>query len=197
MQRPGPLAGMRVRRDGRHRAGAARLPDAVRNGRGRCCASSARPRIAPFSAYLPRIRSRSAGPVDPQAGSKAARKAWRCSPGLIANADVLVEGFRPGVMERMGLGPDVALAANPRPRLWPHDRLRPRRPAGPARRPRPHLSRLFGRAACHRPQGREAGAAAQPRGRLWRRHHVPDCRHAGRAVRRASGQARARWWMRR
>ena len=32
---------------------------------------------------------------------------------LLANADVLVEGFRPGVMERLGLGPDAVLAANP------------------------------------------------------------------------------------
>lgn len=32
---------------------------------------------------------------------------------MIAGADVLVEGFRPGVMERLGLGPDEALAANP------------------------------------------------------------------------------------
>lgn len=33
---------------------------------------------------------------------------------LIARADVLLEGFRPGVMERLGLGPDPCLAANPR-----------------------------------------------------------------------------------
>lgn len=33
---------------------------------------------------------------------------------LIEQADVLVEGFRPGVMERLGLGPDVCLARNPR-----------------------------------------------------------------------------------
>jgi alpha-methylacyl-CoA racemase len=33
---------------------------------------------------------------------------------LIAGADVLVEGFRPGVMERLGLGPDVCLERNPR-----------------------------------------------------------------------------------
>jgi alpha-methylacyl-CoA racemase len=32
---------------------------------------------------------------------------------LLATADVLIEGFRPGVMERLGLGPDVCLAANP------------------------------------------------------------------------------------
>jgi alpha-methylacyl-CoA racemase len=33
---------------------------------------------------------------------------------LIEAADVLIEGFRPGVMERLGLGPDVCLARNPR-----------------------------------------------------------------------------------
>lgn len=33
---------------------------------------------------------------------------------LIGEADVLIEGFRPGVMERLGFGPDVCLALNPR-----------------------------------------------------------------------------------
>jgi alpha-methylacyl-CoA racemase len=33
---------------------------------------------------------------------------------LFEKADVVFEGFRPGVMERLGLGPDVALARNPR-----------------------------------------------------------------------------------
>ena len=33
---------------------------------------------------------------------------------LVAGADALIEGFRPGVMERLGLGPDVCLARNPR-----------------------------------------------------------------------------------
>jgi alpha-methylacyl-CoA racemase len=33
---------------------------------------------------------------------------------LIASADALIEGFRPGVMERLGLGPDECLAANPK-----------------------------------------------------------------------------------
>ena len=33
---------------------------------------------------------------------------------LLDQADALVEGFRPGVMERLGLGPDVCLARNPR-----------------------------------------------------------------------------------
>jgi alpha-methylacyl-CoA racemase len=33
---------------------------------------------------------------------------------LIGKADALIEGFRPGVMERLGLGPDVALTRNPK-----------------------------------------------------------------------------------
>ena len=32
---------------------------------------------------------------------------------LLDDADVLIEGFRPGVMERLGLGPDVCLARRP------------------------------------------------------------------------------------
>jgi alpha-methylacyl-CoA racemase len=32
---------------------------------------------------------------------------------LVERADALIEGFRPGVMERLGLGPDIALARNP------------------------------------------------------------------------------------
>jgi len=33
---------------------------------------------------------------------------------LMETADALYEGFRPGVMERLGLGPDIALARNPK-----------------------------------------------------------------------------------
>jgi alpha-methylacyl-CoA racemase len=33
---------------------------------------------------------------------------------LLEHADALIEGFRPGVMERLGLGPDVVHARNPR-----------------------------------------------------------------------------------
>jgi alpha-methylacyl-CoA racemase len=33
---------------------------------------------------------------------------------LVAQADALLEGFRPGVMERLGLGPEICLERNPR-----------------------------------------------------------------------------------
>jgi len=33
---------------------------------------------------------------------------------LVSEADALIEGFRPGVMERLGLGPDACLQRNPR-----------------------------------------------------------------------------------
>lgn len=33
---------------------------------------------------------------------------------LVGQADALIEGFRPGVMERLGLGPEVCLACSPR-----------------------------------------------------------------------------------
>ena len=33
---------------------------------------------------------------------------------LVEHADALIEGFRPGVMERLGIGPDVCLARNPK-----------------------------------------------------------------------------------
>jgi alpha-methylacyl-CoA racemase len=34
-----------------------------------------------------------------------------CALDLVAQADALIEGFRPGVMERLGLGPDVCASA--------------------------------------------------------------------------------------
>src|SRR5688572_23295778 len=33
---------------------------------------------------------------------------------LVSRADALIEGFRPGVTERLGLGPDACCARNPR-----------------------------------------------------------------------------------
>ncbi len=41
-------------------------------------------------------------------------KAIEATLALVDKADVLIEGFRPGVMERLGLGPDSCLQKNPR-----------------------------------------------------------------------------------
>lgn len=40
-------------------------------------------------------------------------EAVECALDLVAGAGALIEGFRPGVMERLGLGPDVCHARNP------------------------------------------------------------------------------------
>jgi len=41
------------------------------------------------------------------------KQAQDCALQLIDKADVLIEGFRPGVMERLGLGPEICHARNP------------------------------------------------------------------------------------
>jgi len=41
-------------------------------------------------------------------------KAVELALQIVGGADALIEGFRPGVMERLGLGPDVCMAQNPR-----------------------------------------------------------------------------------
>lgn len=60
----------------------------------------------PMNVVVERARHRVAADLKSQEGLALVRKA-------IANADVLIEGFRPGVMERLGLGPAEMLAANP------------------------------------------------------------------------------------
>lgn len=40
--------------------------------------------------------------------------ATQAALSLLTRADIVLEGFRPGTMERLGLGPEAALAANPR-----------------------------------------------------------------------------------
>lgn len=65
---------------------------------------------------------RPAGPVD--GGALLRGRPWigldlksdadlATARALVARADVLLEGFRPGVMERLGLGPEPCRAANP------------------------------------------------------------------------------------
>ena len=55
---------------------------------------------------------------------------------LIDGADVVIEGFRPGVMERLGLGPDAVPQTQFATRFRPHDRLGSRRPVSISRWPR-------------------------------------------------------------
>jgi alpha-methylacyl-CoA racemase len=55
------------------------------------------------------LRGRPAVPIDLKS---AAGKALALS--LVERADALIEGFRPGVMERLGLGPEECRARNPR-----------------------------------------------------------------------------------
>jgi len=64
------------------------------------------PTDAKFS-VLQRGRRSVALDLKKKEGTEAALK-------LIEKADALIEGFRPGVMERLGLGPDVCLTRNPR-----------------------------------------------------------------------------------
>lgn len=61
----------------------------------------------PTNAVVERARHRAQVDVKSEAGRAFCLDA--CS-----RADVLIEGFRPGVMERLGLGPEVLMAANPR-----------------------------------------------------------------------------------
>ena len=60
-------------------------------------------------AYSTLLRSRRSARVDLKqpAGAEVVLR-------LVETADALLEGFRPGVAERLGLGPDVCLARNPR-----------------------------------------------------------------------------------
>ncbi len=62
-----------------------------------------------------------AGPANPSLrGRQTLELDLKSEPGraltlaLAARADALIEGFRPGVMERLGLGPDELIARNPR-----------------------------------------------------------------------------------
>src|SRR5262245_25601726 len=77
--------------------------------------------LADFGADVVRVDRVGAGSVDQLARGKRSAAVNLKSPEgvatvlrLIDRADVLLEPYRPGVMERLGLGPDVAAARNPR-----------------------------------------------------------------------------------
>ncbi len=79
--------------------------------------------LSDMGADVVRIDRPDAGADDPRDATGRGRRAVRLdlkSPDgaadaldLVAAAEVVIEGFRPGVMERLGLGPEVALARNP------------------------------------------------------------------------------------
>ena len=132
--------------------------DVLRVDRAESCGPGARPR---------RTRSAGAGRSiginlkDP-AGDRAAAAAG-------GPADVLVEGFRPGVAERLGFGPEVCAGRNPRlvyGRMtgWGQDG-----PLAPTAGHDIDYIAVAGRAFAIGRAGRAAGAADQPGGRLRRR----------------------------
>ena len=104
---------------------------------------------------------------------------------LVRQADGLVEGFRPGVTERLGLGPDDCLAVNPklvygRMTGWGQD--------GPYAQSAGHDINYIALAGTLRAIGRGRrgpGAPAQPRRRLRRRRHVHGLRRRLRPARGA------------
>ena len=69
---------------------------------------------------------------------------------LAVDVDVVVEGYRPGVAARLGIGYDAIRAVNPARRLLLDLRSRPGRPARARVGPRPQLSGLGRRARARR-----------------------------------------------
>ena len=104
---------------------------------------------------------------------------------LVETADGLIEGFRPGVMERLGLGPEQCHARNPK---LVFGRMTGWGQEGPYAAWSGHDINYIALAGCaraHRQRRRAPRAAAQPRRRLRRRRDVPRVRRRVRAPRRA------------
>ncbi|WP_313805854.1 CaiB/BaiF CoA-transferase family protein [Sphingobium sp.] len=87
--------------------------------------------LADHGADVTRICRMGAGAVDPSSGMRAehdvllrsrrtleidlsTEEGQSVARDIVAASDGLIEGFRPGVMERLGLGPDQLLKRNPR-----------------------------------------------------------------------------------
>ncbi len=90
---------------------------------------------------------------------------------LLERADILVEQFRPGVMERLGFGYDDVRADQSAADLLLDHRLRPERAARAGGRARPQLHRQYRAAGAAAGPGRPPGGAAGA-GRRHRRRHV-------------------------
>ena len=121
------------------------------------------------------------------------RAATRCS-GSSTTPTCSIENFRPGTIERLGLGPDVLLARNPRPRRAARHRLRSGRPvrvAAGLRDDRRGDERLRGDQRRARRRAAAAADRAHRRGRRARGRVRGDGRAArARSQRRGSGGRR-------
>ena len=92
------------------------MPDVVRVER-----PSKAPDPAPSGDFLVRNRRSVAANLKSEEGRDLVLR-------LIAKADVLIEGFRPGVTERLGLGPEDCAKLNERLDLCADDRVADRPP---------------------------------------------------------------------
>ena len=154
----------------------------------RCCASTA------VDAGAGRSTARSRRPAPWTGASGRSRIDLKPPEGvetllrLVERADVLFEVFRPGVAERLGIGPDDVPRPQPAPRLRPPHRLGPGRPA--RAQAAGHDIDYLALAGALEPLGR-AGAAAdaadQRARRLRRRRDAARVRHR---LRRCSRRAR-------
>ena len=81
---------------------------------------------------------------------------------LIAEADVFVENYRPGALDKLGLGYAAALEAQPAPDLLLGVGLRPYRPGFAAAGLRADRGSAQRRHGADRPTRRDAAAAAHP-----------------------------------
>ena len=103
----------------------------------------------PMRAYEPKIGD----VVGVHVGDRPQQALGRAEPAtqdrealrsLAETADALVESFRPGVMERLGLGYEALRGGQPEARLRVDQRLRRRRAARHGGRPRHQLHRARG-----------------------------------------------------
>src|SRR3954451_7446710 len=78
---------------------------------------------------------------------------------LVESADALIEGFRPGVTDRLGIGPDDCLARNPK---LVYGRMTGWGPEGPYAQAAGHAINYIPRAACLGHVGRQGEAQVPP-----------------------------------